>query len=52
MGGANCLLLVLSGYFNGLTNEWQLFAGDQVVVDWTVDSCEWTDNNVVELDIH
>lgn len=42
MGGANGLLFILSGHFNCLTDEWQLLAGDHMVVDRTVNGCEWT----------
>lgn len=32
VGGAHGLLLVLRGYFNCLTDKWQLLAGDHVMI--------------------
>ena len=42
MGGADGLLLVLGGHLDGLADERQLLAGDQMVVYRAVNGCEWT----------
>lgn len=37
VGGANSLLLILSGHLDCLTDKWQLLTGDHMVFSLTVD---------------